>query len=95
MCQVPEVLMCYHLDGIVQKVGTNLMWLHATRVEGTTGFVIIRLPHYSRDSILTWDMNYSLQSVWPEKIRQMSIKVAQKPFFARKMNDFDTFTKIA
>jgi hypothetical protein len=20
MCQVPEVLMCYHLDGIVQKV---------------------------------------------------------------------------
>jgi len=32
--------------------------------------------------------------VWPDKNRQMSIKVAQKGF-TRKMNDFDTFTKIA
>ena len=32
--------------------------------------------------------------VWPDKNRQMSIKVAQNGF-TRKMNDFDTFTKIA
>ena len=34
------------------------------------------------------------QSVWPDKNRQMYIKVAQNDF-NRKMNDFDTFTKIA
>ena len=33
-------------------------------------------------------------AVWAEKIRQMSIKVAQNDF-TRKMTDFDTFTKIA
>ena len=33
-------------------------------------------------------------SVWPEKNRQMSIKVAQNDF-TTKMIDFDTFTKIA
>ena len=32
-------------------------------------------------------------TVWPDKNRQMSIKVAQNGF-TRKMNDFDTFTKI-
>ena len=32
--------------------------------------------------------------VWPEKIRQMSIKVAQNDF-TRKIKDFDTFIKIA
>ena len=33
-------------------------------------------------------------AVWPDKNRQMSIKVAKNDF-TRKMNDFDTFTKIA
>ena len=33
-------------------------------------------------------------AVWPEKNRQMSIKVAQK-LFIRKMMDFDNITKIA
>ena len=33
------------------------------------------------------------KAVWPEKNCQISIKVAQKDF-ARKMIDFDTFTKI-
>jgi len=33
-------------------------------------------------------------SVWPEKNRQMSIKVAQNDF-TRKIIDFDNFTKIA
>ena len=33
-------------------------------------------------------------TVWPEKNRQMSIKVAQNDF-TRKMIDFDTFRKIA
>ena len=32
--------------------------------------------------------------VWPVKSRQMSIKAAQNDF-TRKMNDSDTFTKIA
>ena len=32
-------------------------------------------------------------TVWPDKNRQMSIKVAQK-WFHWKMIDFDTFTKI-
>ena len=34
-----------------------------------------------------------VNSVWPVKNRQMSIKVAQK-CFTRKMKDFDTFTKL-
>ena len=34
------------------------------------------------------------QPVWPEKNRQMSIKVAKNDF-TRKMIDFDTITKIA
>ena len=34
------------------------------------------------------------QLVWPEKNRQMSIKVAQNDF-TRKIIDFDNFTKIA
>ena len=38
--------------------------------------------------------NYGWQTVWPEKNRQMSIKVAQKWFQYKKI-DFDTFTKIA
>ena len=33
-------------------------------------------------------------AVWQEKIRQMSIKVAQNDF-TRKIKDFDTFIKIA
>ena len=32
--------------------------------------------------------------VWPDKNRQMHVKVAQK-WFHKKMIDFDTFTKIA
>ena len=36
----------------------------------------------------------SASAVWPDKNRQMSIKVPQNGF-TRKMNDFDTFTKIA
>ena len=42
-------------------------------------------------------MYFSARNKWssvrPEKNRQMSIKVAQK-YFTRKMNDFDTFTKM-
>ena len=34
------------------------------------------------------------QTVWPDKNRQMSVKVAQNDF-TRKIKDFDTFTKIA
>ena len=34
-----------------------------------------------------------MHPVWPEKNRQLSIKVAQKGFHQK--NDFDTFTKIA
>ena len=34
-----------------------------------------------------------LRSVWPEKNRQMSIKLAQKWFY-KKIIDFDTFSKI-
>ena len=35
-----------------------------------------------------------MEAVWPEKNRQMSIKVAQNDF-NRKIIDFDSFTKIA
>ena len=35
-----------------------------------------------------------LQAVWPDKNRQMSIKIAKNDF-TRKINDFDTFTKNA
>ena len=36
----------------------------------------------------------SLCPVWPDKKRQMSMKVAQK-WFHMKNDDFDTLTKIA
>ena len=36
-----------------------------------------------------------LQSVWPVKNRQMSIKVAPNMISLEKIKDFDTFTKIA
>ena len=35
-----------------------------------------------------------LHAAWPDKNRQMSVKVGQNNF-TRKMIDFDTFTKIA
>ena len=35
----------------------------------------------------------SMQAVWPEKNRQMSIKLAQNDF-TRKMIDFDTLKKL-
>ena len=34
-----------------------------------------------------------IQAVWPEKNRQMSIKVSQNDF-TRKSKDFNTFTEI-
>ena len=40
------------------------------------------------------DANFSTEPVWPVKSRQMSLKVAPKNDFTRKMKDFDTFTKI-
>ena len=44
---------------------------------------------------VSWrEVEYGTGPVWPDKNRQMSIEVP-KNFFTRKMNDFDTFTKIA
>ena len=37
---------------------------------------------------------WPLLSVWPEKIRQMSVKKLPKNNFTRKMIDFDTFKKL-
>ena len=45
-----------------------------------------------KDVERSMERGVELKSVWPEKNRQMFIKVAQKDF-TRKMIDFDTFTK--
>ena len=59
------------------------------------------VPHYhhltSKNGWLKYDHRVMYKKyttslpVWPDKNRQMSIKVA-KNGFTRKMNDFDTFT---
>ena len=67
-----------------------------------TSFKILELRDGQTEELVFWRLKwrarsmrtFTLEPVWPVKNHQMSIKVAQNDF-TRKMNDFDTFTKIA
>ena len=54
----------------------------------------ILIPLGNEKARLSFKKERLRRAVWPDKNRQMSIKVAQNDF-TRKMNDFDTYTKIA